>query len=286
MLSQNFWLKLVAFCIVGVANSGCTKDRPRTREPVSVTAEDPSSSRVSPPGSSSLPSSLPSPQIQAADPCVAYGKMPGEPPQTVPNMGIVVTRMLKPCVTRDGHRGYFENSPWMAMGFPCTGTEGRVDWKGTNYLRPKMASFIVSTDCGMAPPDPKDVVSAVTQAFGFPASAPLLAYNPFVVQYWEIPVISEADTGFTVDLRTNEAVEKVWPKLVKGEPLRVRLVGRENAWVAGDNLYIIEADLFVTQKNRFRLQVFEVKVLDPESKEAVKSRCEALRPRRNCLNVF
>ena len=98
--------------------------------------------------------------------------------------------------------------------------------------------------------------------------------------------MSEADTGFTVDLRTNDAVEKVWPKLVKGEPLRVRLVGRENAWVAGDNLYIVEADIFVTVKNRFRMTIANVKVLDVEAKEEVKGRCEALRPRRNCLNVF
>jgi len=194
--------------------------------------------------------------------------------------------MSKPCVTRDGHRGYLENSTWMAMGFPCTGAEGRVDWKGTNYLRPKMASFIVSTDCGMAPSEPKEVATGVAAAFGFPASVTLLAYNPFVVQYWEVPVLSEADTGFTVDLRTNEAVEKVWPKLVKGEPLHVRLVGRENAWVPVDNIYIIEAELLVTQKNRFKLRVTDVKVLDQESKEQLKSRCEALRPRRNCMNVF
>lgn len=288
-ISMSAVNRLAAFTLFGLlaySTTACTKVKKTGREPISpAPAINLPTDKGNDKATSGAAVAAP-PAIAQPDTCIAYGKLPGEPPQPIPAAGVVLTRVMKPCVTRDGLKGYHRDSPWMAMGFPCTGTEGRIDWKGTNYLNPKMVSFIVSTDCGMFPTSSKEVAATISTAFELPATAPLLAYNPFVVQYWEVPAIQEADTGFVVDLRTDEAVRKVWPKLVKNEPLPVRLVGRENAWVAGDHLYLVEADIFVTQKNRFKLKVKSITVLNTEAKEEVKARCEALRPRRNCLQVF
>jgi hypothetical protein len=200
--------------------------------------------------------------------------------------GLVLTRMLKPCVTRDGRNGFEGKSPWMAMGFPCTGGDGLVDWKGTNWTRPKMVSFILATDCAVDPADPARVSQILREKFGLPPSATMIAYNPFVVQFWEIPGLDEADTGFTVELRSDESLNKPWARLLKSEPLRVQLYGRENAWVQGDYIYSVTADLTVTGRNRFKLKVLEARIMGPDDIDAVRQRCEQLRPRRNCSQIF
>ncbi len=76
-------------------------------------------------------------QPPADDPCKVLAKLPNDPPFYLTGKSIVLTRLMKPCVTRDGHRGFQKDTPWLAMGFPCTGGAGRIDIKG-NYYNPKM----------------------------------------------------------------------------------------------------------------------------------------------------
>ena len=49
----------------------------------------------------------------------------------------------------NGELGYQIGSSWTAMGFPCTGGRGAVDWKGSIYA-PKNVSFMFSNNCPMA----------------------------------------------------------------------------------------------------------------------------------------
>ena len=223
---------------------------------------------------------------QTPDPCVVLPQLDGGPPSIAASHGLVLTRMLKPCVTRDGRNGFADHGPWMAMGFPCTGGNGLVDWKGTNWTRPKMVSFILATDCAVEPSDPARVAAILREKFSLPPTAPLIAYNPFVVQFWEIPGLGEADTGFTVELRADDSLGKPWARLLKNEPLRVQLYGRENAWVQGDYIYSVTADLMVTGRNRFKLQIVDAQTMGPDDIDAVRQRCEQLRPRRNCSQIF
>jgi hypothetical protein len=49
---------------------------------------------------------------------------------------------------------------------------------------------------------------------------------------------------------------------------------------------MVEADVVITTKNRFRLKPVSVKPMTPKDVEAARTRCEALRPARNCASVF
>lgn len=274
----------------------CTKSRPN--EPVANTAEatgvaggkgSEAESVGAIPGAASVPTPpvgpAPAPGAQVSETCVALPKLGGEPPFYVPGKNVVLTRLMKACATPQGQAGWEKETPWLAMGFPCTGGGGRIDIKG-HYGNPKMVSFILGTDCTMQPNTPDTVKSIVQTAIDLPATAKLMAITPFVVQYWEVTGMTDADTGFSVDLRSGAAVDGGWARVQKKEPLRVRLFGRENAWVAGGHFYMVEADLRLTGRTQFQLEVAGVKSLSKEEIAEVKTRCEALKPSRNCADVF
>ncbi len=217
--------------------------------------------------------------------CLVFSKLPGDPPVYVKGRNVVLTQFLKPCVSTSGQRGYERTTPWLAMGFPCTGGSGRIDIKG-NYGNPKMVSFILGTDCGMSPNGREAVQKILREAFALPAESKLAAYTPFVVQFWEIPGMSDADTGFSIDLRSAPALEGTWRRVRENQPLRVTLFGREDNWAQGGKFYRVEADLKLSGRTSFQLNVVQVTSLTAEEKAGVQTRCQALRPARNCEAVF
>ena len=269
------------------APSEPTKEIPRqpTAEPspVSVIPETPPppvqpSAQVPPKEDPNLPPI-------AAD-CEILPKFVGDEPVYLNSLSIVFTRISSPCRNAAGAIGHRKNAGWMAMGFPCTGGEGRIDWKGTNYNLPKMVSFLLETSCGMAPTNTAKIKAAVTQEIGISPSAPMIAFTPFVVQYWEIPGYEDADTTYSAELRSKKGLTGAWAQFIKQRPLKVFLVGRENAWVSGNFMYAVDADLIWVSKNRFMMKVTGARELKGVELSAVKARCEALRPERECSRVF
>ncbi|TWW09649.1 hypothetical protein E3A20_12200 [Planctomyces bekefii] len=192
---------------------------------------------------------------------------------------------MKPCVNREGERGVEENSPWLAMGFPCTGANGRIEIKGT-YNSPKMISFVLGTDCGMNPDSAVSVERMVREKLDLPENSRLLAFTPFVVQYWEVPGFTDADIGFAIELRSSAAIDGNWKRFTGNQPLHVKLYGRENTWVQGGFFYAAEGDLRITGRNTFQMKLTSVKKLSPEEIDEVKGRCDQLKPKRNCSDVF
>ncbi len=270
---------LAAVAVTFGALTGCTKDAEKTGEPVDgqAPAQAEAAAKVQAPAKPAAP--------MPEDSCRVLEKVPNEPPVNLPGKNVVLTHLMKPCVTRDGHRGYAKDTPWLAMGFPCTGGSGRIDIKG-NYYNPKMVSFILGIDCAMSP-SAKDVVDKIVkEALALPAEAKLMSFTPFNVQYWEVPSISESDTGYAIELRSAPATESLWKHFKDKAPVRVRLYGRDSAWVQGDNFYFVEADLKQTGHAAFQLEVMQVKSLSKDEVGQVKGRCEALRPKRNCAEVF
>jgi hypothetical protein len=218
--------------------------------------------------------------------CRVYPKMISEPPIWLAGKGVVLTRMMKPCITPDGQRGFDKASPWLAMGFPCTGGSGRVDVKG-HYHNPKMIGFILGTDCTMNPSTKEIVQTIVAPAFDLPPESKVLAYTPFVVQFWELPGMSDSDVGFTLELRSPAALDGAWRKMrEKKEPILVRLYGRENAWVQGGSFFAVDGIIRLTDRVAFQFEVQKVQALSAEEIAQVQTRCEALRPKRNCQDVF
>jgi hypothetical protein len=228
----------------------------------------------------------PTPTVPQNPDCILLTNYSGETPVFLPKSKVFLTRVSKPCITDQGEDGFKKTSSWVVMGFPCTGGQGRIDWKGTNYLAPKMVSFLVDTSCAMAPSNPRVLVQSVTTEVGLDATAPMLAFNPFVVQYWEIIDHDDADVSFSVDLRSKRSLGPSWREFQKQKPFKVLMIGRENAWVQGNHMYAVEADVHHAAKNRFTVEVTNARLLDSDELSKIKARCEALRPERECGKVF
>ena len=232
-----------------------------------------------------VPSS-PKSTLQHADDCDTAVELAEESSIFLPENKVFVTRIMSPCLAPSGQKGHKRNAGWMAMGFPCTGGEGRIDWKGNNYNRPKMVSFLMDTSCPMAPTDHGRIKSEAFKIAKIPETAQLIAFNPFGIQYWELPGFDDADTSFNVDLRSGSSLDDAWTNFIKGKPLKAFLVGRENAWVAGNKIYAVEGEILYASKNRFTFKATTARQLTVPELEKIKTKCEALRPERACSSVF
>jgi hypothetical protein len=271
--------------LTGCTHSGATADEATQSLGKAAAAKDTAKAKVAEAAAvEPVQRALPAAPVVPST-CQIFAKLPSTPPLPLPGQNVVLTRFLKSCITPAGLRGYEKTTPYLAMGFPCSGGGGRVELKG-HYGNPKMVTFLLGTDCPLAPSNRDAVARLMGTTFGLPDSTKLVAYTPFVVQYWEIPAMVDADIGYALELRSAPAVEGLWRRFLKHEPVRVHLYGRENTWVPGDSFYFVEADLTQTGRTSFQLQAVQVKSLVKEQIAAVKLRCEALRPSRNCSEVF
>lgn len=228
----------------------------------------------------------PSHRPAALDDCDTSFNFADETAVFLPENKVFVTRVMSPCISATGQSGHKRHAGWMSMGFPCTGGEGRIDWKGTNHARPKMVAFLMETSCPMAPQDLNRIKSEAWKIAKIPETSPLIAFNPFVIQYWEIPGLEDADASLTVELRSAQSLDDPWSKFVKGKPLKVFLVGRENAWVPGNKMYAVDGEIVFASKNRFTFRVGSARQLSIAELDIIKKRCENLRPERACSQVF
>jgi hypothetical protein len=218
------------------------------------------------------------------DPCqVASGNK--SPPYFLSAQGLMVTRMLKTCITRDGIEGYEKNSPWMAMGFPCTGGGGEITRVGS-YGAPKMVAFDINTSCPMQPKVIASIEQKGVEALHLDEGSKLIAFTPFAVKYWELIDENVSDVGSSVELRIKEQREKVWADFRLGKPIPVRLYGRENTFFKNHDNYYVEADIIQAGYKNFRLMIHNVVRMTSEEIDKVKKRCLELRPKRNCSNIF
>ncbi|MFK7871604.1 MAG: hypothetical protein AB8C84_00320 [Oligoflexales bacterium] len=216
--------------------------------------------------------------------CKAWEKHSGQQSLWLDEAGVVLTRFLKQCETEQGESGYQRKSPFVLMGFPCTGG-GKIEWKGS-YYNPRMVSMGLSTSCRMNPSGYQQVASLVKDSLQLDQQAALLAYNPFALQYWEVEGSPDADVGYEIQLRSHQGLQFLWGAFQKGEDIPIKLYGRENAWVLGDQFFEVQASLKKSDHASFVLQVHQVSALNQEQISLVRTRCEALSPQRRCDHVF
>ena len=205
-------------------------------------------------------------------------------PAWLPDLGVVVTKFTETCSLPDGKLGIRPSSSVIAMGFPCTNGEGRIDVQG-NYWVPKVVSFLLATDCPMGQPR-ENLENEIRTKLHLRETSSVLAINPFATQYWEIAGLEDADLGFTVDLRSPKAKQLTWRQFTEGAPIPIRLFGRENAWGGAKNLFEVDGELNRVSPYRFGLTVTGVRLLSDSDISQVKNRCLALTPQRRCASVF
>jgi hypothetical protein len=288
MVRCTLWVGGIALSGLLLCTGGCTK-KTKSHEVSEPIARDKAKA-----GSQAVPAvpavpATPAPAAKPAKPvddrCRPIAQAEAGLPVVAKGKNLVLTKLMKPCITLDGRRGAEKESTYLAMGFPCTGGSGRVEIKG-RYHNPNMVTILFGTDCPMAPPTKELAEAALEEALGVPQDLRLLQVTPFVVQYWEIPGMSDADVGFGVELRSSAAREGLWRKLQQQDAVRVRLYGRENTWAQGEHFFQVDADVKLTARTAFSVQVVSVTALKKGEILKARERCEALEPRRNCSAVF
>ena len=269
----RFWVYLSSALVL----SSCFSTR-KTTDVVALPAATPQSQ------SPAAPLQL-APQVELPpDTCVKFTQLGGTPPLYLAELGFVLTAVHKPCITYEGEAGFYQDSQWTAMGIPCRGGGGRIEWRG-KVLYPKMVSFVLSVDCPLHP-TLDDAAAFGVQKLGFNDNSKLLAYNPFNLQFWSVPDFPDAGMGESIDLRSRTALDALWQKVRRREPINVHLYGRENAWIAGNSVYFIDTNIVAVSDTEFRLELLEVRTLSVDEIAAARRRCDQLRPRRRCHLVF
>ncbi|MCB9228605.1 MAG: hypothetical protein H6618_03255 [Deltaproteobacteria bacterium] len=216
--------------------------------------------------------------------CKSYHEFSQGFPAWVPEKGFAITRMLQECKEPGGQQGYETDSPWVAMGIPCSGGDGTTIIGGAYWL-PKIVSFPITTDCPMQPQLREQVSEDGKQIAGISAKSEAAALNPFSLQYWEIPSVQEADVSASIELRSSES-KALWRPFLEGTPIPVDLYGRENAWGNMRHFFHISGEIYHTGVRRFRFKPLHFRTLSPADIQLVKERCEALQPARNCQQIF
>ena len=288
---------MVAVSILGMM-CGCTKDQPATKSVVAPKASGKDQSPAQPPQHAKVPDSqnahpelarVPhaAPELPPPAPVVECLKPRVEDIETpIFLKTVVVTRIAKPCVTAQGEAGFEKGTAWMAMGFPCSGGAGRIEWQG-HYHTPNTVTFPINNSCPMQPSDMREVAALGMRDVGFDATAPIVAYYPFAVQFWELVGFEDADAGYQVSLRTAHSLKEGWKRYREGKGLPVKLYGRENVWVKGGGMmFAAEGEIVPVTQRTFKLEINTVRALSQEEAETVRSRCKSLVPPRNCHEIF
>ena len=206
-------------------------------------------------------------------------------PAYLQNHSFMLTRFLKPCALQTGGHGFQEKSSFVGMGFPCAGSDAKMEVNGY-FFAPKLVRFSLDTACPMLKTSQAQIQQDVVQTWRLNPSSALLAINPFAVQYWEIPDFGEADVGDTLELRSVEVQFKKWNLVTKGKSIEVRLYGRENAWTQDNIVYEVQGELLVVSQHHFQLRVKVAKAMTKGEEKQVLVRCKALQPARECDQVF
>ena len=226
-----------------------------------------------------------SPENEAKAPqidCTPW-KFSQEPPYFLESAKIMITRVMKPCKAADGAYGFTKGSGWLAMGFPCTGGGGKISIKGKSY-KPKKISFPITNSCPMIPEGLGGVKQIGEETFSEASFKPL-AYYPFAVQYWELVDYREGDVGFEVGIWSAETIKEGWKQFRLGQPLRVRLYGREDAWVRGKNIYKVSGEI-IKSASGFSLNIIGAEPLPEVELKEVIERCGQFRGQRACADAL
>ena len=216
--------------------------------------------------------------------CMVFSEKVKEPPFFSPELGVVFTRAAKMCLSEDGRKGFVPDSPWLAMGIPCTGGGGRVSWNGTQNV-PKAIHFTMANGCPMAPLGINELTKKMQQ-LSFPASMKVIGYSPLAISYWQLPDFPDHDTGEVLDFVSQVGIERGWKQFLENLPIRVRLIGRENAFVRSEFLYEVLGSIRHSGRRAFIFEVSGVSVLSSEDREKFRRSCANLGQSRNCQEIF
>ena len=206
-------------------------------------------------------------------------------PTFIQDKSLMINEFLRDCTTETGEKGYMKGSSWTAMGFPCTGGRGSVEWKGSVYA-PKVVTFEFANNCPMNLSSTRSIETELRDILEIPEQSKLIALYPFSIVYWEVSDFRDADVGNKVELFSAQARKEAWNQFQRKEPIKVRLFGRENALVRTKHFYQVEGQIEKDGEENFIFKVDAVEVLKENQVAEIKKRCLKIKPRRNCRQLF
>ncbi len=198
-----------------------------------------------------------------------------------PKSQLFFTKAIKEC-SREDQVGLVAGSGWTAMGLPCNGATGKLDWKG-HLVRPKMVILDFGAHCPIQPAIPK---TNFADAFGVTANERLVATLPMMVQYWKVLSTKDQGMGQKVELRSFQALNLFKRMRTEGEPVSLELYGRESSWKPNKNFYQYSVDVNSGGSGVFRIKVNSAKLLDDLEKSNLLKECQDLKPARPCHMMF
>jgi hypothetical protein len=285
---RRSFAKVFALAILVLFNA-CTFGSKNTEEPVSATKKKRRTPRTSDSTNDSNDSDKSqqalSSEVEKSAWCEPISKKDFVTPHVLESYPVFITRLMKNCTLPDGTTSYDKTSSWTAMGVPCTSGDGQVRWTD-KYLAPKLVGFRMTNACPMIPTDLLKLSAEVTNVLGLDEAARLLAFTPMSIQFWELEGLPELDTGYEIEFRSPQSLNKVWPKVRDGEPLPVVVYGRENSWFQNGPMFKARGEIIVYQRNKFRIDVKELSVLTDEQRQEVRAKCERINPKSVCAGIF
>lgn len=218
---------------------------------------------------------------QNRQPCTSpHSSLRSGNPVYIDGSGLFVTDFSNKC----GRRNIESDSHFSVMGLPCSGGEGALDYRGERR-KASLVRFHMDVGCAMKNADPQTAGSIVRNSLGLGQNAKPSAVSAMSVQLWEVPMFGDLGVGEDVSLRTVSGV-RYFPEMDESKPLRVKLYGKENSWVATNEWYEMEADIFVTGSNKFRTTLVRARRLEKRDLKDLKDRCERSQSAAACSSVL
>jgi hypothetical protein len=277
-------LKSMAFVSLLLIGVGCTHTEPSPEVESLPGKKDPSADKdKQEEAEDKLPVVIK--EEPKSEPCLPPAEQGLQVPVFLEQTGIMVTQILNECVTKTSEGQIQEEVKVLAMGFPCSGGRGEVDVTGYPSS-PKMVAFNISNSCPMSPMGQHEAKAKIDAEGNLGGATSLLAYFPMSIQYWELEGFPEADVGSVVELRSDVGLNQAWKTFQKGQPLKLKVFGRENAWLNLYHMYQADIELVKQSETTFKIKVVGMKMLNEEELGQAQRRCLTSLSSNTCGEVF
>lgn len=190
-----------------------------------------------------------------------------------------ITKVIEECITPEGNGGFRKNSPWVAMGVPCTAKENNIVLSGPAW-RPKSINFRFIPECKME--TSKKAAGEIGKQEFLVAENKLVALTPAAVIYWELPDYNVAAPGAEILLSSASLIKPIWRNIKEANSINVRLLAKENSWYGASSIFEINGKLIFESTKKFHLEVVDTYPVGQTVLKGFVRNCNKTKPAHEC----
>lgn len=203
----------------------------------------------------------------------------------LPQLNVMVTKLVSLCLMSSDQVGYLATSDWAAMVPPCAHRSGSIAYIGRPHA-PKEISFSLSNDCILPQAIHGHLEGEVRGHLGLGKMGKQIAVNPLSVEFWRMPELGKAGLGSDLVFKSPRSINKVRRLIKRGQKIRVDFFGHENGWGASDVMYKVKAQLVPLDLQSYKIEVSEMTILKSDDRAALRNVCLKRFPMGRCDQVF